>query len=235
LSRQFRLPLISPQTFERAHFAVSPTNGEAVARLDAWPGWAEGRLALVGPAGTGKTHLARSWAQQADAVVVEAADPDAAPLDLPSLRGRAVLVEDADRRAQGSALDDEALFHLINMAGVDGGSLLMTARLAPVAWDSAVPDLRSRLNALPVARIEAPDDIVLEAVLRRAFAARAITPAPDVYPYLLRRIPRSALEAIAVVELLDEAAAAQGRPVNRLLAGQVLDLSDPELDFGEDG
>ncbi|PTS87660.1 chromosomal replication initiator DnaA, partial [Caulobacter sp. HMWF009] len=199
--------------------------------LDTWPDWAEGRLALVGPAGTGKTHLARSWAQQADAVVVEAADPDAAPLDLPALRGRAVLVEDADRRAEGRALDDEALFHLINMAGVDGGSLLLTARLAPVAWDSAVPDLRSRLNALPVARIEAPDDIVLEAVLRRAFAARAITPAHDVYPYLLRRIPRSAAEAIAVVELLDEAAAAQGRPVNRLLAGQVLDLSDPELDF----
>lgn len=229
MSRQFRLPLHSPPSFARADFSVSPTNAQAIAVLDAWPDWPEGRLALVGPAGVGKTHLARDWAQRTGAAIIQAADPDAAPIDLPALRGRPVLVEDADRRAEGAArgrgLDDETLFHLINMAGADGGTLLLTGRAPPLAWSCVVPDLRSRLNALTVASLGEPDDIVLEAVLRRAFAARAITPSPDVYPYLLRRIPRSALEAIAVVELLDEAAAAEGRPVNRLLASQALDLS----------
>ena len=231
MSRQFRLPLHRPPSFARADFAASPTNQDALDLLDAWPNWADGRLALVGQAGAGKTHLARDWAVRADAAVIEAANPIEAPPDLSALRGRAVLVDDADRRAEGGHLDDETLFHLINMAGVDGGTLLLTGRAAPLAWPCAVPDLRSRLNALTVASLGEPDDIVLEAVLRRAFAERSIKPSEDVYPYLLRRIPRSALEAIAVVDLLDEAASAEGRPVNRLLAGQVLDF---EGDEGED-
>lgn len=228
MSRQFRLPLHSPPSFARADFAVSPTNKGALALLDAWPDWAAGRLALVGDAGAGKTHLARDWADKAGAVIVEAANPLETPLDLAALRGRAVLVDDADRRAEGGHLDDETLFHLINMAGVDGGTLLLTGRAAPLAWPCAVPDLRSRLNALTVASLGEPDDIVLEAVLRRAFAERSITPSPDVYPYLLRRIPRSSLEAIAVVDLLDEAASAEGRAINRVLAGQVLDFEGDE-------
>ncbi|WP_184719293.1 chromosomal replication initiator DnaA [Caulobacter sp.] len=209
---QFRLPLTAAPTYAREDFVVSPSNADAVARLDGWPAWPEGRLALVGPAGCGKTHLARAWADAVDAVVVEASDE----VDLPALRGRAVLVEDADQRA------DETLFHILNMAGVDGGTVLLTGREAPLAWATSVPDLRSRLNALSAALIDAPDEAVLEAVLRRAFAQRLLKPDPDLYPYLLSRLPRSAAEAIAAADLLDEAAAQLRRELNKALAREVL-------------
>lgn len=224
MPRQFRLPLTVPPRWDRESFAASPTNALALESLDAWPAWPDGRLALVGPAGTGKTHLARDWARRAGAVVIEAASTAGAPLDLASLRGRPLLVEDADRRSESDLVDDEALFHLINMAGVDGGSLLLTGRLAPVAWEADVPDLRSRLNALTVARIEEPDDLVLEAVLRRGFEAAGIRPATDLYPYLMARLPRSAPAALAAVAALDEASIEQGREVNKALALAVLDF-----------
>lgn len=231
MPRQFRLPLHTPPRWDRESFAASPTNAEALAALDAWPAWPEGRLALVGPAGTGKSHLARDWAARVGAVVIKAAAAGRGPLDLAALRGRPLLVEDADRRSEGDVVDDETLFHLINMAGVDGGSLLLTGRLAPVAWEAAVPDLRSRLNALSVARIGEPDDVVLEAVLRRGFEAAGIRPASDLYPYLMARLPRSAPAALAAVAALDEASAAQGREVNKALALAVLDFGgDDEED-----
>lgn len=218
MSTQFRLPLAAAPTYAREDFAVSPSNADAVARLDAWPAWPEGRLALVGPSGCGKTHLARAWAEAVDAVVLE---PDA-EVELPALRGRAVLVEDADQRA------DETLFHILNMAGVDGGTVLLTGRTAPVGWATSVPDLRSRLNALPAAVLDEPDDIVLEAVLRRAFAAAYLRPEPDLYPYLLARLPRSAAEALAAAALLDDAASQGHRAVNKALAREV--LGDLEAD-----
>ena len=213
MSNQFKLPLASPLTYAREDFAVSPSNAAAVARLDAWPEWAEGRLALVGPAGCGKSHLARTWAAATDAVVIDAGWEDS---NLSSLRGRAVLVEDADRRA--AAVSDETLFHILNMAGVDGGTVLLTGRSAPLAWETSVADLRSRLNALSVAAIDEPDDAVLEAVLRRAFAAAFWKPAPDLYPYLVARLPRSAAEAQAAALLLGEAAADGRRELNKALA-----------------
>lgn len=221
MSTQFRLPLTTEPTYAREDFAVSPSNADAVARLDGWPGWPEGRLALVGPSGCGKTHLARAWAQAVGAVIIEATGT-LVP-DLPALRGKAILVEDADRRAEGSALSDEALFHILNMAGVDGGTVLLTGRSAPVGWETSVPDLRSRLNALCVAAIDAPDEAVLEAVLRRAFAQRLLKPDPDLYPYLLSRLPRSAAEAIAAADLLDEVAAERRRELNKALAREVLE------------
>ncbi len=222
MSTQFRLPLTAPPTYAREDFVVSPSNAAAVARVEGWPDWAEGRLALIGPSGCGKTHLANAWAQAAGAVTVQAADPGAAPADLAALRGRAVLIEDADRRAIGGAVSDEALFHILNMAGVDGGTVLLTGRSAPLGWDAGVADLRSRLNALSVAAIDAPDDAVLEAVLRRAFAQRLLKPDPDLYPYLLLRLPRSAAEAIAAADLLDEAADQRRRELNKALAREVL-------------
>ena len=72
---------------------------------------------------------------------------------------------------------------MINMADA-GGSLLLTARTPPQLWTTGLPDLRSRLNALLVAELEAPDDVVLEGVLLNFFRDRNIIPESDVLPYL---------------------------------------------------
>jgi chromosomal replication initiation ATPase DnaA len=203
---------------------VSPANAGAVRDLDAWPNWHGGCLALVGPEGSGKSHLALAWATETNASVLQVADT-LAGLDLATLEGRPVLVEDADRGAP-----DEALFHLINLAAERGGGLLVTARIPPSAWTAALPDLRSRLNALPVAELPPPDDIVLEGVLNKFFRERNIRPADDLIPYLLRRIERSVPKAQDIVARLDEAAGAEHKAVSRVLARQIL-----EIDGGDGG
>lgn len=206
-ARQLSLRLASPPVFTRAAFVTSRANELALALIEAWPAWPGGALALVGPEGAGKTHLATLWAVKAGAAHYEAGA---------STDGRPLLVENADE------IGDEALFHLINRAPTDGG-LLLTARTRPSSWPAALPDLRSRLNALTVAEIGEPDDALLIAVLEALFREKHIRAAPDLYEFLLRRMERSVTAARALVARLDEAAAEQGRPVNRLLAREVLE------------
>jgi chromosomal replication initiation ATPase DnaA len=217
-SRQQRLELSRTTAPAREDFVVSPSNAQAVAALDAWPAWPGGLLALIGPEGSGKTHLAQVWARRAHAAILERGDPDVA-----SLRGRPILLEDAD---QGG--DDEVLFHLINMAGA-GASLLLTGRTAPKAWPTNLPDLRSRLAALPIAQIERPDDAVLDGVLRKLFRERNIKPPEDVLAYLIRRIERSVPSAKDVVCRIDELADAEKRDITRALAREVLEPEDRTL------
>jgi chromosomal replication initiation ATPase DnaA len=181
-------------------------------------------LALVGPQGAGKTHLAQGWLQRANALELDAGGPLA---DLQSLTGRPVLVEDADRA------DPDTLFHLVNMAAQPGSGLLLTARAAPAAWTTTLPDLRSRLNALPVAELGEPDDELLHGVLQKFFRERHILPSDDIYSYLLRRMERSVPVAWAIVERLDEASDAKHRPVSRALARQILEEDDRTPDLFE--
>lgn len=215
MARQLRLSLGGAAERSRDAFVAGPSNRQALESLDAWPRWHGGALVLVGPAGSGKTHLAGAWAQTAGAAVLDRAAPD-----LELARGP-VLLEDVDRGAPA-----EALFHLINLAARPGGGLLLTARRPPSAWPAELPDLRSRLNALPIAEIEPPDDTVLEGVLRRFFRERHIRPPEAVYPYLLRRIERSIPDAAEIVRRLDEAGDDAWKPVTRALARQILQADE---------
>lgn len=220
MARQLRLRLGRQASHSRDEFVQGPSNAQAVATLDAWPRWHGGCLVLVGPEAAGKSHLAAAWAAAAGAAILDRNEPDIAAA------GRPVLIEDVDRGAP-----DEALFHLINLAAHEGGGLLLTARTPPVGWPTALPDLRSRLNALPVAEIEPPDDVVLEGLLRKFFKERNIRPAPEVYAYLLRRMERSAPGARELVRRLDEAGDGEPRPITRVLAREILEGDDGARDL----
>ncbi|WP_394761057.1 chromosomal replication initiator DnaA [Phenylobacterium sp.] len=223
MARQLRLSLKRPAPFTRDSFVRGPSNTQAVMALDAWPRWPGGALVLVGPEGVGKSHLARAWASQIQALVLDREHPDVV-----AAAGRAVLLEDVDQ-----GVDAEALFHLINLAAHDGAGLLLTARKAPAAWPAEVPDLRSRLNALMVAEIAPPDDEVLGGVLKKFFRERNIRPHDDVYPYLLRRMERSIPGAQEIVRRLDETEDGQMRPISRVLAREILEADIENLDLFE--
>ena len=220
MARQLRLSMKRPASHTRDEFVHGASNAEATRAVDAWPRWTGGCLALVGPPSVGKTHLARAWAANAHAVALDRAAPDVA-----SAAGHPVLLEDVDQ-----GVDEEALFHLINLADRKGAGLLLTARSLPGSWPAKLPDLRSRLNALPVAQIAAPDDEVLKGVLKKFFRERNIRPHDDVYPYLLRRMERSIAGAHAIVERLDETDHPDIRPVSRALARQILEDDNENLD-----
>lgn len=214
-TEQLKLELERETPFQAVDFVVSDCNRTAAMTLSQWPdaaaGLGGGVLSLCGPSGSGKSHLAALWAERVSAVPlhgIEAALAD--PLDM---EGRPVLL---DRAAD---TDDETLFHLLNLAQAHGGALLLVSRKAPSLWSVTLPDLHSRLNAIRTVAIDEPDEAVLAAMLERAFARRSIRPQPDVIPYLVRRIERSAQSAEAVAERLD----AMHRPVTRRLAAQVID------------
>lgn len=228
MGAQLRLKLDRTPTFRRADFVVSENTADAVRILDAWPSWRGGALALVGPFGSGKTHLARAWAEQAGAVTLDPTRPISLQ-DLAQLEGSAVLVDDADKAGADPAWW-ETLFHLINMAARPGGGLLITAQTAPSSWDTALPDLRSRLNAMLMAELGPPDDMVLQAVLERFFLERNIRPVDDLLPYLVNRIERSVAAARDIVIRLDETADAKQRAVTKALARQILDNEAEDTD-----
>jgi chromosomal replication initiation ATPase DnaA len=209
--RAFDLPVATG--LGAADFLVSDSNREAFEWIDCWPDWPARALVLHGPSGSGKTHLAHLWCERTGATLIAgAAIGGMAPSD-----AAALAIDDAERA------QDEPLLHLYNSAVERGASLLLTMPAPPAALSIALPDLASRLRALPVVGIAPPDDALLGAVLVKHFADRQVRVKPEVVAYLVARIERSFAAAAAVAARLDATAISAGRPITVKLARGVLD------------
>lgn len=197
-------------------FFVSDTNASAFTMLCTPELWPEQKLALIGPTGSGKSHLARIFLAQTDGQMLQAADmtPDFRP------DTKSVIVEDMEHLPTGS---EEAMFHLHNHLRNTGGTLLLTAAVPPSRWPIALPDLASRMSATNITQIGNPDDAMLQALIMKLFADRQIAPKPALVQYLTLRIERSFAAAADIVAQLDQAALAQGRKINKSLARELLD------------
>ena len=199
---------------QEADFVVAAGNQEAFAWVTAWPAWPGYGLVLHGPSGCGKTHLAHIWATRSGAVFAETASY--------LVEAQAGLLEAADQSA-GDPVAEEALFHAMNAIAARRGHLLLTAATAPVLWPVRLPDLRSRLLALPSATIALPDDVTLAAVMMKLFADRQLRVSPEVVTYLVRRIERSCVAAQRIVAQLDMCALASGRALTLPFVRDVLE------------
>jgi chromosomal replication initiation ATPase DnaA len=201
----------------RADFLVSDCNSAALAWIEGWPNWLGRRLVLYGPQRCGKSHLGRLWCAESGARVVAgpALDQDAPPFGNGAMPP-GIAVDDAE------AAPEEALLHLYNSCAEAGIGLLVISRKAPASWPIALPDLASRLRAMPATGIDPPDDSLLAAVLVKHFADRQLRVMPPVIGYLVPRMERSFAMVGALAAHLDELALATGRPIGIPLARRAL-------------
>ncbi len=159
-----------------------------------WQNW-PGRVALLtGPRKSGRSLLARLFAATSGGQVID----------------------DAEQHSE------TALFHAWNAAQACATPLLLVAQEAPPAWRIALPDLRTRLAATPVARIEAPDEALTTALLERGFLRRGLDARPDLVQWLAARLERSHLALIRAIDSLDAAALSGHRRLSIPLARATL-------------
>jgi chromosomal replication initiation ATPase DnaA len=215
--RQLVLELPHRSAFAAEDFLVSRSNAAAVELVDAWPAWPHWAAIVQGPEGSGKSHLANVWRLKSNAGRVAAAAFDDAALPLLDAH-KALLVEDLHQGVR----DQRALFHALNLAREHKHSILVTSRLAPGEMEFSLPDLRSRLRALPLVPIAPPDDGLLQAVLVKLFADRQLEVEPHVVSYLCRHMERSMQAANRVVADVDRLALAMQRKVTRAIAAAAL-------------
>lgn len=220
MARQLTFDLPARAAMGRGDFFVSPGNASAVSAVLDWPEWPKGKLVLVGPGGSGKTHLAHVWAERTRARLVSARE-----LDVDRIYGlaeRPVAIENADS-AVGNRAIEEAMFHLHNLAAARGMHLLVTASAPPVHWKAVLPDLLSRMQEATTVSLSRPDDPLLAAVMVKQFNDRQLIVDPEVVLYLIRRIERSFASVRRIVEALDRTSLEEGRRITRMLARRVLD------------
>ncbi len=216
--RQLAFDLDFRAALGREDFLVSPVNAAAVATIDDWERWPQRAHAISGPAGSGKSHLVEVWRSLSQAMRVDGAALAESDVQAATDAG-AIAVEDVDRGIG----DERILFHLFNVAREGRLALLITARALPGEIEITLPDLRSRLRAMALTKIEPPDEGLLRALLVKLMSDRQLEVGPRVIEYVIPRMERSADAARQFVRELDRQALAARRLVTIPLAREVLD------------
>jgi chromosomal replication initiation ATPase DnaA len=215
--RQLAFVLPHAESLTRDNFLEGPANEAGLALIERWPDWPNRIMLLVGPEGSGKSHLAAIWAE--DAGARSTAAHALALDDVPgALATGALVIEDL----KPGRFDERAMFHLMNLARQDEAFVLMTTRLSPSAFEVELRDLRSRLRAVPTVSLLPPDDLLFRGLIVKFCADRQLSVDETVVSYLTSRIERSYAAARQAVDLLDTEALRLGRPVTRALAAELL-------------
>ena len=220
--QQLLLDLPHRPALGRDDFLVTGSNSAAVSLIDEWPQWPAHAAILLGPKGSGKSHLSNVWQQASHAAVLplsELKTENVASL----MASKALVLEDATP----NQFEQTALFHALNHARQIQGHILITAEREPKSWNVSLPDLASRLGALPIVHILPPDDPLLRGVLVKLFADRQITVDEALVSFVLARMPRSLQAAQILVAAVDRQAlttkAEITRPFVSKIMGQVFD------------
>lgn len=187
---QLPLPLAWPASPTADDFLISVSNAAAAQHLRRWAAWPVMATLLVGPRKSGRSTLARLFAEQSGGTIID----------------------DAERVAE------TGIFHAWNIAQADRRPLVIVTQAPPPDWRVGLADLRSRLAATPIARIDPPDDALMAALLERQFLRRHIDARSDVIAWLVARIERSHIAIERAVDALDAATLATRKRLSIMLA-----------------
>lgn len=175
---QLDLPLPRPVSARAEEFILGPSNARAVHAIEHWATWPVMTALLVGPRKSGRSLLARLFVAKTGGT----------------------MADDAER------LPEVELFHAWNRAQAEHRPLLIVADHPPPTWSVRLPDLKSRLAASQVLRLDPPDDQLMRDLLTYLFERRALDARPDLILWLAKRVERSHLALLRVVDRLEEAA-----------------------------
>jgi hypothetical protein len=204
---QLALPLVVPETSE-TEFLVSDSNAGAIQQLERWATWPVMAGLLVGPRKSGRSLLARIFAAKTGGT----------------------MIDDAERTSETE------IFHAWNRAQAEHRPLLIVADAAPPEWQVRLADLRSRLAATPVLRIDPPDDALIALLLARFFERRLLIARPDLIAWLSARVERSHLALVRVADALESESLRRRNPrLSIPLARATLQAAGLPIEIAGDG
>lgn len=217
---QIPLELRYPVSFDLGDYVVSSSNSDAYKFVDGWADMDAHFGAIVGQAGSGKSHLIHGWAAANKA---EELLPDTDLSDLKS--GQLYFLDDVNQRIDERTLayDDLFLFHAFNWAKEKSSKILVSDTLPPTKWPRTLPDLKSRLSLVPVATIHQPDEDLLKFVLIKMFSDRQLHVNIEVINYIIKQMPRSFSSAVELANSMDKLALAEQRRITIPLAKRCLE------------
>ncbi len=182
---------------------------------------------LWGEKGIGKSHLMQSVINRWGDLIpmyLPLSEPGLLPEMLQGLEQfEWIVIDDLDSVA-GQRDWEEAIFHLYNKVKDQGSNLIVSANESPTHLSIYLADLKSRLSAMTVFKIQSLSDNDKQALLQQKAAAMGLTLGEEVAQFMLTRSSRDLSCLMSSLDKLDKASLIEQRKITVPFVKQTLHL-----------
>ena len=204
------------KNFNDHDYYVSKSNFFAFNIVDNWPNWEKKILNISGDKYSGKTHLANIFKSKSRALFLSEKDIN------DDLFKKIKLYENIIIDDFSNIIDENLTYSIINLVDQDNKYLLINSHVPLNEFNFKLPDLKSRSKNMLVAKINAPDDDLIFALILKNFSDRQIKLEKKIIEFIINRIDRSYSKIYEFIYKIDELSLKKKKPINLKTIKEIL-------------
>ena len=206
--------------FGKDDFFVSECNYFAFNLIKSWPNWEKKILNVYGERKSGKSHISEIFLEKKDGIKVLAKELDKKIFDKIK-DSQNIVIEDFHENC-----DEETTYSLIDMIEKEDKYLLITSLKAVNEMETGLKDLNSRFKNVLSAKIDKPDDDLINALIIKNFSDNQIILDKKLISFICQRIPRSYYKISEFICTIDEISLKKKKPINLKIIKELLGIQN---------
>ncbi len=211
----FKFPF-KTRYFEQDFF-VSSNNFSAYKLIESWPNWPGKWVNIIGPTGSGKTHLSKILEKKIKRLKV-IDETNVNEKIISELRNFDCLIIDNFK----NKIEDKLLYSILNQSKQLENFIVINSKLQLNKFEIKLKDLKSRFNSFIFIGIDLPTDDLLQVIISKSFSDKQINLNPKVSEYIVKNVDRSYEKMFKFLSDLDEFSLSSGKSININLIKKVL-------------
>ena len=204
------------KNFNYEDYFVSKSNYFAFEILQKWPKWEKNILNIYGESFSGKTHLSKIFLDKNNGLMIYEKDIN------DEIFKKLKLYENIVLDGFNYETNEKLLYSIFNLIDSENKFLIINSINPINEIDFQLKDLVSRAKNCLFAKIENPDDELMNAIILKNFSDRQIKIDNKLIDYIAKRIDRSYSKISKFIYKIDELSLKKKKPIDFKIIKEIL-------------
>ena len=204
------------KNFNYEDYFVSKSNYFAFEILQKWPKWEKNILNIYGENFSGKTHLSKIFLNKNNGLIIYEKDIN------DEIFKKLKLYENIILDGFNYKTNEKLLYSIFNLIDSENKFLIINSINPINEMDFQLKDLVSRAKNCLFAKIENPDDELMNAIILKNFSDRQIVIDNKLIDYIAKRIDRSYSKISQFIYKIDELSLKKKKPIDFKIIKEIL-------------